>query len=117
MSFKKEFKKARESMPQSVGFRVAKEIEEATGIETRTSVLGYLQRGGDPAPYDRILATKLGNAAADFLAEKRFGNLVAVKNGSIVATPLSVVAGRVKEITEKDPVLKAARELGICFGD
>ena len=64
-----------------------------------------------------ILATKLGNAAADFLAERRFGNLVAVKNGGIVATPLSVVAGRVKEITEKDPVLKTARDLGICFGD
>ncbi len=114
---KKEFKKAREAMPQSVGFRVAKEIEAATGIETRTSVLGYLQRGGDPAPYDMILATKLGNAAADFLAEKRFGNLVAVKNGGIVATPLSVVAGKVKEITEEDPVLKTARDLGICFGD
>ena len=116
-SKKKEFKKAREAMPQSVGFRVAKEIEEATGIETRTSVLGYLQRGGDPAPYDMILATKLGNAAADFLAQGRFGNLVAVKNGGIVATPLSVVAGKVKEITEKDPVLKTARDLGICFGD
>ena len=114
---KKEFKKAREAMPQSVGFRVAKEIEAATGIETRTSVLGYLQRGGDPAPYDMILATKLGNAAADFLAEKRFGNLVAVKNGGIVATPLSVVAGKVKEITENDPVLKTARDMGICFGD
>ena len=113
----KEFKKAREAMPQSVGFRVAKEIEAATGIETRTSVLGYLQRGGDPTPYDMILATKLGSAAADFLAEKRFGNLVAVKNGGIVATPLSVVAGKVKEITEKDPVLKTARDLGICFGD
>ena len=67
--------------------------------------------------YDMILATKLGNTAADFLAEKKFGNLVAVKNGGIVATPLSVVAGRVKEITENDPVLKTARDLGICFGD
>lgn len=104
-------------MTQSVAFRVAKEIEEATGIETRTSVLGYLQRGGAPTPYDMLLATKLGNAAADFLANKQFGNLVAVKGGEIVATPLSVVAGQAKFIPENDPMLKTARDLGICFGD
>ena len=114
---KKEFKKAREAMPQSVAFRVAKEIEEATGVETRASVLGYLQRGGTPSPYDILLATKLGNAAADFLANKQFGNLVAVKGGEIVATPLSVVASQAKFIPEDEPVLKTARELGICFGD
>lgn len=114
---KKEFKKARESMSQSVGFRVAKEIEAETGIETRTSVLGYLQRGGNPSPYDMILATQIGNAAADFLANKQFGNLVAVKNGQIAAVPLNIVAGRVKEIPSDNSVLKTARELGICFGD
>lgn len=114
---KKEFKKAREAMSQSVAFRVAQEIEAATGIETRTSVLGYLQRGGAPSPYDMLLATKLGNAAADFLANKQFGNLVAVKGGEIVATPLSVVAGQAKFIPENDPMLKTARDLGICFGD
>ena len=114
---KKEFKKSREAMAQSIGYRVAKELEEETGLETRTSVLGYLQRGGDPSPYDVILATKIGNAAADFIADKRFGNLVAVKGGEIVATPLSVVAGVVKSIPENDPMLITARDLGICFGD
>lgn len=114
---KKEFKKARLDMAQSVGFRVAKEIEAETGIETRTSVLGYTQRGGNPNPYDMILATKLGNAAADFLANKQFGNLVAVKGGEIVATPLSVVAGVVKAIPMDDVMLKTGRDLGICFGD
>lgn len=114
---KKEFKKARESMTQSVGFRVAKELEAETGIETRTSVLGYLQRGGNPSPYDIILATKIGAAAADFLAEKRFGNLVAVKGGNICATPLKEVAGVVKTIPQDDIMLQTARNLGICFGD
>ena len=114
---KKEFKKAREGMTQSVAFRVAKEIEAETGIETRTSVLGYLQRGGNPSPYDMLLATQLGNAAADFLANKEFGNLVAVKDGEIVATPLSEVAGKAKFIPEDDSMLKTARDLGICFGD
>lgn len=114
---KKEFKKARLEMTQSVAFRVAKEIEAETGIETRTSVLGYLQRGGSPSPYDILLATKVGAAAADFLANKQFGYLVAVKGGEICGTPLAEVAGKAKGIPSDDPMLKTARELGICFGD
>lgn len=114
---KKEFKKARAEMTQSVGFRVAKEIEAETGIETRTSVLGYLQRGGNPSPYDILLATKLGNAAADFLAEKNFGKLVAVKGNTIVGVPLSEVADKIKAIPADEPMLKTGRDLGICFGD
>ena len=114
---KKEFKKARESMTQSVGFRVAKELEEETGIETRTYVLGYIQRGGNPKPYDIILATTIGAAAADFLADKQFGKLVAMKGGKVVGVPLSTVAGVVKPIPEDDPVLQTARDMGISFGD
>ncbi|MBO4533752.1 MAG: 6-phosphofructokinase [Treponema sp.] len=114
---KKEFKKARESMTQSVGYRVAKELEEETGIETRTSVLGYTQRGGNPKPYDIILATTIGAAAADFLADKQFGKLVAMKGGKVVGVPLSTVAGVVKPIPEDDPVLQTARDMGISFGD
>lgn len=114
---KKEFKKSREAMTQSIGYRVAKELEAETGLETRTSVLGYLQRGGEPSPYDMILATKIGAAATDFLAQKKFGNLVAVKGGEITATPLSTVAGVVKPIPANDPMLQTARNLGICLGD
>ena len=114
---KKEFKKAREAMTQSVGFRVAKELEAETGIETRTSVLGYIQRGGNPKPYDIILATTIGAAAADFLADKQFGKLVAMKGGKVVGVPLSTVAGVVKPIPEDDPVLHTARDMGISFGD
>ena len=64
-----------------------------------------------------LLSTQLGNAAADFLANKEFGNLVAVKNGEIVATPLSEVADKIKTIPMDDSMLKTARDLGICFGD
>ena len=104
-------------MTQSVGFRVAKELEAETGIETRTSVLGYIQRGGNPKPYDIILATTIGAAAADFLADKQFGKLVAMKGGKVVGVPLSTVAGVVKPIPEDDPVLHTARDMGISFGD
>jgi len=114
---KKEFKKVRAEMTQSVGFRVAKEIEAATGIETRTSVLGYLQRGGNPSPYDILLSTQIGAAAADFLAEGDFGKLVAVQGGQIVGFPLSEVAGKAKGIPADDLMLNTGRDLGICFGD
>ena len=114
---KKEFKKARESMTQSVAYRVAKEIEAETGYETRTSVLGYTQRGGNPNPYDILLATKIGNAAADYLAQKKFGNLIAIKDGKIATKPLSAVAGEIKPISKDEPMGQEARDLGICFGD
>lgn len=114
---KKDFKKARLEMKQSVSFRVAQEIEAATGIETRTSVLGYLQRGGSPSPYDMLLATKLGNAAADFLANKDFGKLVGIKEGKITGIPLAEIADKIKSVDEKAEMLKTARDLGISFGD
>jgi len=114
---KKEFKAARAGMSQSIGFRVAKEIEAETGLETRTSVLGYLQRGGSPDAHDMLLATKLGAAAADFLAEKKFGNLIGIKDGKVSGIPLEAVMDKIKPIPMDDPMLAAGRGLGICFGD
>ena len=114
---KKEFKKSRLEMTQSIGYRVAKELEEATGLESRVTVLGYLQRGGTPSPYDRFLATQFGVAAADFLAEGNFGKLVAMQNNKIVSVPLEECAGKVKNICPDDPVIKNARSVGLCFGD
>lgn len=114
---KKEFKKSRLDMPQSIGYRVASEIFGATGLECRVSVLGHLQRGGTPEPYDRVLANQFGVAAADFLARKEFGKLVAIQNGQIVGVPLKECAGKVKNITMDNPVLSSGRSVGICFGD
>lgn len=114
---KKKFKKSRAELPYSIGYRVARELEEATSLESRVTVLGYLQRGGTPSAYDRILATQYGNAAAHFLKEGNFGNLVAFKDSKITAVPLSSVAGKVKNIPLEHPMIKAARELGMSFGD
>ena len=114
---KKEYKAARAGMSQSIGFRVAKEIEAETGFETRTSVLGYLQRGGSPDAPDMLLAPKLGSAAADFLAEKRFGNLIGIRDGRVAGIPLSSIIDRIKPIPLDDDMLAAGRSLGICFGD
>ena len=114
---KKTFKKSRAEMVQSIGYRVAKELEEATGLESRTSVLGYLQRGGTPSPYDRVLATQFGVAAADFLAAGDFGKLIAMQDNKIVGVPLETCAGKVKNILLDDPLIATGRSVGICFGD
>jgi ATP-dependent phosphofructokinase / diphosphate-dependent phosphofructokinase len=114
---KKELKKARAEMPYSIAFRVAHELEDATGLESRVTVLGYLQRGGIPSPYDRVLATQFGVAAAHFLARGDFGKLVAVQNHQIVGVPLSEIAGKTKNVPSDDQMLAAGRGLGTCFGD
>lgn len=114
---KKTFKKERAAMQQSIGYRVAKELEAATGLESRTSVLGYLQRGGTPCAYDRVLATQFGAAAADMLYRGEFGKLVAMQDNKIIGIPLDTCAGKVKNISLDDPLIAEGRSVGICFGD
>ena len=114
---KKSLKKARLEMTNSIGYRVAHELEAATGLESRVTVLGYLQRGGTPSPYDRVLATRFGIAGADFLARGDFGKLVALQNNLIVGVPLKDAAGKVKNIPLDDPLLIGGRSVGMCFGD
>ena len=114
---KKTFKKSRLKMPQSIGYRVAHELEEATGLESRVTVLGYLQRGGTPSPYDRALATEFGVAATEFIVNGRFGNLVAMQNNKITAIPLKDVAGKIKNIPADHLLLETARAVGMSFGD
>ncbi len=114
---KKTFKKSRAGMPYSIAYRVAQELEAVTKLESRVTVLGYLQRGGTPSPYDRVLASQYGVAAADFLAKEKFGNLVALQNNKIAAVPLKDVAGKVKNVPLDHPMLLAGRNLGMSFGD
>jgi len=115
---KKERRRIREKMPYpSIGYRVAAEIQAMTGMETRVTVLGYLQRGGTPSPYDRVLATTFGTAAAELLARGRFGRMVAMKDATITSVPLSEVADRTKTIPADHYMLDTARLVGTCFGD
>lgn len=115
---KKERRKAREAMIYpSVGYRVAAEIEATTGMETRVTVLGYLQRGGTPSPYDRILATSFGTSAAEMLARGQFGRMVAMKDGLVASVPLSDVAGRTRTVPTDHQVIETAKLVGTSFGD
>lgn len=96
---------------------LAEYIEEKTGYTARTSVLGYIQRGGTPCAYDRLLCTRLGEAAADLIKEGKFGVTVAVKGNRIVANELDDIAGKYKYVTRGDRMVKCAKEMGIFLGD
>jgi 6-phosphofructokinase 1 len=95
---------------------LSKRINELTGLETRETVLGYIQRGGTPSPMDRILATRYGSAAADLIAEQDFGKMVALKNTEIVSVPLSEVSGKTKLVDPKDSLVIQSQKMGTCFG-
>ena len=100
-----------------VSFVIGQELEKLTGIETRNVVLGHLQRGGSPSPFDRILGTQLGSKAVDFIARGQFGCMVGVKDDHLVKVPLSKVAQGPRQVPVDHPLIKSARALGTCFGD
>lgn len=99
------------------GEKLAREIEKLTGIESRCTVLGHVQRGGTPTAYDRILSTRYGVAAAECVLEGAFGNMVALQKNQIIRVPIDDIAGKANNITAMDELLRAGRSIGICFGD
>lgn len=115
---KKERKAARAAMPYpSIGYRVAAEIAGATGMETRVTVLGYLQRGGVPSAYDRVLSTAFGSAAAELVYSRRFGRMVAWRDNAIGSVRLDKVAGKTKRVPVDHAYITVARRMGTCLGD
>ena len=115
-----------------VGEKVAKQLQELTGLEARNTTLGYMQRGGTPTAFDRVLSTKYGTAAMRMAMEEKFGNLVVIKNGKVDYASLEDVVGQNKEIgavsgntsvsnqrkvTMDDDLVKTARSVGINLGD
>ncbi len=100
-----------------VGALVADAVGRATGKESRLAVLGYLQRGGRPTAFDRVLATAFGTAAVRTLALGAFGRLVALSGGEITTVALASVAGRRRRIPLDSMLLRTAAELGIELGD
>ena len=115
-----------------IGEKVAEELQKLTGLEARNTTLGYMQRGGTPTAYDRVLSTKYGAKAMELALAGEFGVLTVLKNGKLSSVPLEKVVGRNKEIgavsgnTKKsnlrrvamdDDLVKTARNIGICLGD
>ncbi len=100
-----------------IGFVLGDQIEKLTCIETRAVVMGHLQRGGTPTPFDRVLATSLGTNAVDMIKEKKFGYMVGVKNNSFVRVSLKEVAKGKRLVPLNSLLVKSARSIGTCFGD
>ncbi|RLD31829.1 MAG: 6-phosphofructokinase, partial [Bacteroidetes bacterium] len=96
---------------------LAQELEKATSLESRVTILGHLQRGGTPSAADRLLATRLGTACADYIHKEQYGNMVAVKGGEMVLVPLKDVVGKIKLVPADHAWVKSAREVGTCMGD
>jgi 6-phosphofructokinase 1 len=97
--------------------RLAKHLEELTQLESRVTILGYVQRGGTPCATDRVLATRLGSACADLIHEEHYGVMVAARGDGTEAVPLERVAGKRKNVPPDHSWVKAAREVGTCLGD
>ena len=114
---KKDRKKYRNENGPSVAYRVAREISEETGMETRATVLGYMQRGGIPSASDRVLATSLGTAAVELLAKGNYGRMVALVGNDIDSVDLSVPEGKVKSVPADHYMIETARAVGTCIGD
>lgn len=99
-----------------IGMKLADELEELTDIECRCTILGYLQRGGTPTTFDRMLATRYGCAAARAFLEERFGSMAALTGNDIVLKPIGVHAGKKRLVDKDGSIVKDAMSIGISFG-
>lgn len=100
-----------------VGKRIADQIEELTGHETRSLVLGHLQRGGRPTAYDRVLSLRFGTGAVELAEQGRFGCMVGVDPPQVHAVPLAEAIKTLKRVSLDGDIVRAARAMGISFGD
>ncbi len=100
-----------------IGQKLGDDIENRTDIETRVTVLGHLQRGGSPVPFDRILALRYGVAAVDALMQSSWGCMVSLQGEEITTVPLKTVVSQQKQVDPSGSIVRAAKEIGINFGD
>lgn len=114
---KKKLREKRANSPYpSISYELGAQIEEKTGQEVRVTIPGHTQRGGSPCPYDRVLSTRFGSAAAQLILKKEYGNMVGMRDGEIVKVPLSEVAGKLKMVDPDSSFINEIKELGISFG-
>ena len=115
---KKEYKeKLKNRAYPSIAYELAAEIQEKTEQEVRITIPGHMQRGGTPCPYDRVMSTRFGAAAARLILDEEYGYMVGIQNGDIVKVPLEEVAGKLKMVNPESQIIKEARLTGISFGD
>jgi ATP-dependent phosphofructokinase / diphosphate-dependent phosphofructokinase len=101
----------------TVGNRIGDSVARGTKKDVRVSVLGHIQRGGSPTPFDRILATRFGVAAVDLIAEGGFGKMVCLHKTQIEAVSIADAIGQLKTVNPHGQIVNTARAIGISFGD
>ena len=99
------------------GEKLVREIEERTGIESRCTVLGYLQRGGSPTAFDRVLCTRYGVAAAEACLRGEYNVMVSLQNDQIVTVYIQKAAAGARQVPVDSEIIRTARQIGISFGD
>lgn len=97
--------------------RLASQLSELTGFESRSLVLGHLQRGGSPTAYDRLIALRFGAAAVRLVAEERFGTMVALDPPEIRAVPIADAIRQLKRVSTDSDIVQTGRDIGVSFGD
>ena len=100
-----------------IGELVAKRIEDETGLETRVTVLGHVQRGGSPTPFDRILATRFGTVAVEAVSRGEFDVMTSLRQQTVLTVPLADAIGRQRLVPIDSQLIFAARAVGTCLGD
>ena len=106
-----------EAKYQGNTLKISQDLQKLTGLESRVTILGHLQRGGTPSAADRLLATRLGTACIQYVKDEKFGIMVAAKGEGTEAVPLKDVVGKVKMVPIDHPWIISARHVGTSFGD
>jgi len=99
-----------------ISIKLCAEIEDITGLESRATILGHLQRGGTPTAFDRILATRYGVAAANLIRQKKFGEMVALQGNQITSVPIEKVGGKTRKVETDHQLIAAAIATGVSLG-
>lgn len=100
-----------------IGQKIADQLEERTGVESRVTVLGHLVRGGSPTAFDRVLATRFGTMAVKLAVEGKFGQMVCLRGQEITSLPVKEAIRQLKLIPLDSPLIQVARSVGTSFGD
>jgi ATP-dependent phosphofructokinase / diphosphate-dependent phosphofructokinase len=117
---KKAKKKPEESAEDTTGghtLKLAQQLEQLTGLESRVTILGYVQRGGTPSAVDRLLGTRLGSAAAELIKKGQYGVMVAARGDATEPVPLRDVVGQRRTVSLDHSWIQSARQVGTCLGD
>src|ERR1019366_7338665 len=103
--------------PGQIGNLIGDAINTVLKKDVRVTVLGHIQRGGSPSPFDRILATRFGVKAVDLIARGNFGHMVCLRGGEIESVPLDEAVGEMRLVDPRGSMVRAARAVGVTFGD